>query len=327
MSIAPIVRRADAPVTQEMKPMALDDATSTFLAQMAESGAPPLHESTPAQARELTAGLKEMYGTGPDMAKAETHAVSVDGGEIDVQVLVPSADPVGVIVYFHGGGWVIGQIDEFETLGRQLAEKTGHAVALVDYRLAPEHRYPTAVDDSWAALQWVDKAMESLVGKRVPLVVAGDSAGGNIAAILAQRAAAQGGPSIARQVLIYPVADCDFDRASYVDPENQLMLSKESMVWFWDHYAPEAGDREDASPLRAADLSGLPPAIVLTAEHDVLRDEGEAYAEALRAAGVPTTLRRFDGQMHGFFTMVNLLPGAAAGLDHVAAELARPITD
>lgn len=306
--------------------MALDDATSSFLAQMAESDAPPLHESTPEEARQLTAGLKEMYGAGPGMARAETHLVRVEGGEIEVQLLVPSADPVGLLVYYHGGGWVIGQIDEFETLGRQLAQQTDHAVALVDYRLAPEHRYPTAVEDSWAALQWLDKEMEALLGRRKPLVVAGDSAGGNIAAVLTQRAASDGGPAIARQILIYPVTDCDFERASYVDPENQLMLSRDSMVWFWDHYAPESTDRERvaASPLRATDLAGLPPAIVLTAEHDVLRDEGEAYAAALQAAGVPTSLRRFEGQMHGFFTMANLLPGAAAGLEHVAAELADP---
>ncbi|TYL44881.1 alpha/beta hydrolase [Nocardioides sp. BGMRC 2183] len=306
--------------------MALDDATTAFLTQMAEAGAPPLHESSPQEARLVTAGLKDMYGPGPEMAKAQSYRVDVEGGQIDVQVLVPTEEPVGVMVYFHGGGWVIGQIDEFETLGRQLAHRTNHAVVLVDYRLAPEHPYPTAVDDSWSALQWVEQEMESLVGKRLPLVVGGDSAGGNIAAILSQRAIARGGPEITRQVLVYPVTDADFERPSYVAAENQLMLSKDSMVWFWDHYAPNAADRQqpDASPLRAQDLAGLPPAIILTAEHDVLCDEGEEYAAALREAGVPVVHRRFDGQMHGFFTMVNLLPGAAAGLDFVTAELARP---
>jgi acetyl esterase len=258
--------------------MALDEATTGFLTQMAESGAKPLHEQTPEEARELTAGLREMYGSGPDMRSADIHQVAVEDGTIDVQVLVPTDNPSGVIVYFHGGGWVIGKIDEFETLARQLAERTGQAVALVDYRLAPEHRYPIAVDDSWAALKWVDAEMERIVGARLPLVVAGDSAGGNIAAVLAQRAKLEGSPAIERQVLVYPVTDADFDRPSYQDPENQLMLSLESMEWFWDHYAPNVEDRRQdrAAPLRAEDLSGLPPAVLRTAEHHLLRAEGEA---------------------------------------------------
>jgi acetyl esterase len=158
----------------------------------------------------------------------------------------------------------------------------------------------------------------------VPLIVAGDSAGGNLSAIMALRARAAGGPSIALQVLVYPVTDCDLESTSYRDPANQLMLSRESMVWFWDHYAPdpEARLHPDASPLRSANLSGLPPAVILTAEHDVLRDEGELYATRLLKAGVPVRHRRFDGQMHGFFTMVDLLPGADEGLDYVATAIA-----
>lgn len=306
--------------------MALDDATTSFLTQMAESGMPPLHEMTPVQARGLGVALLEMYGSGPEVASVADHTVPVDGGEITVRILAPE-NPSAMIVYYHGGGWVIGALDEFEVLGRQLARRTGAAVAMVDYRLAPEHRYPTAAEDAWAALTWTRAHLDSR-GNRLPLIVAGDSAGGNLAAIVAQRARAEGGPEIALQVLVYPVTDADVDNASYRDPENQLMLSRESMVWFWDHYAPDVSSRSnpDASPLRAADLTGLPPAVVLTAEHDVLRDEGEAYAERLRAAGVPVQHRRFAGQMHGFFTMVNLLPGSAAGLDYVAEQLERHLT-
>ncbi|MEV1292781.1 alpha/beta hydrolase [Pseudonocardia sp. NPDC049635] len=217
---------------------------------------------------------------------------------------------------------MIGSLDEFETLGRNLVARTGAAVVLVDYRLAPEHRYPVAVEDSWAALRWTVDHFAAQ-GLQLPLIVAGDSAGGNLAAIMAQRAKAEGGPEISLQVLIYPVTDADVDNVSYTDPSNQLMLSRDSMIWFWDHYAPDtaARSRPDASPLQATDLSGLPPAVVLTAEHDVLRDEGEAYAEKLRAAGVPVQSRRFEGQMHGFFTFVNVLPGSAAGLDYVAEQV------
>ncbi|MDT9592290.1 alpha/beta hydrolase [Nocardioides zeae] len=305
--------------------MTLDDATSSFLAQMAEQGGRPLHEQTPAEARQITAGLKDLFGPGPDVHRAETLSVPVLDGEIDVLLLVPTPSPTGLLVYFHGGGWVIGKVEEFETLGRRLAERTGQAVALVDYRLAPEHRFPTAVEDAWAALLWLSERSDDLLGGRVPLTVAGDSAGGNLAAVLARRATHGSGPEIARQVLVYPVTDCDLERPSYRDPANQLMLERASMVAFWDHYLPDVDARvdPDASPLRAEDLSGLPPAIVLTAEHDVLRDEGEAYAAALEAAGVPVDARRFDGQMHGFFTMVNLLPGADDALAYVADAIAR----
>jgi acetyl esterase len=304
--------------------MALDEATAQFLSQMAESGAPPLHEMSPDQARAMTAGMKDFFGAGPEMASVSDERVpTADGPGFGVRVLVPPGTPRAVLVYYHGGGWVIGAIDEFDTLGRVLAERSGAVVVLVDYRLAPEHRYPAAADDAWQALRWVDENLERIAGSRLPLIVAGDSAGGNLSAIVAQRAHAEGGPPIALQVLVYPVTDADLDNASYSDPANQLMLSRDSMVWFWDHYAPDPASRRnlDASPLQAADLSGLPPAVVLTAEHDVLRDEGEAYAARLAGAGVPVQQRRFAGQMHGFFTMVNVLPGSADGIDYVIGHL------
>lgn len=308
--------------------MALDDATIAFLGQLAEAGNPPINEQTPEQARQFGPVLREMYGPGPDMVRVADEAVRTpDGATIPVRVLVPTAEPRAVIVYYHGGGWVIGSIDEYDTLGRMLAQRTGAAVVLVEYRLAPEHRYPTAAEDAWTALNWVGSRIEQIAGRpdtaRVPLIVAGDSAGGNLAAVVAQRARAAGGPDIGLQVLVYPVTDADLDNATYADPANQLLLSRDGMVWFWDHYAPDPADRRrsDASPLQAADLAGLPPAVVLLAEHDVLRGEGEAYAARLAAAGVPVDLRVLDGQMHAFFQMVNLLPGAAVGLEHVGTHV------
>jgi acetyl esterase len=299
--------------------MALDEATTDFLTQMAAAGGPPLHEMTPQEGRALTATLGEMFGAGPEVESVVDEHIPVDGGTILARVITPNSSPRGVLVYYHGGGWVIGYATEFDTLGRTLAVKTAMTVVLVDYRLAPEHRYPTAVEDSWAALQWVDARRSELASGGDALVVCGDSAGGNLSAIMAQRAKAAGGPAIDLQVLVYPVTDCDLDNDTYVDPANQLMLSRDSMVWFWDHYAPDADRRNepDASPSRTEDLSGLPPAVVVTAEHDVLRQEGEAYAESLRAAGVQVDSKRFDGQMHGFFTMVNVLPGSAASIDYV----------
>ncbi len=307
--------------------MAIDEATAKFLAQMGESGLPPIHEMTPEQARGLTALLKDLYGEGPAVARAELLQADLPCRIIPIQLLVPSESPRGLIVYYHGGGWVIGKIDEFENLGRQLAVRTECAVALVDYRLAPEHPYPAAVEDAWDALGWLDANMERLLGKRVPLIAAGDSAGGNLAAVLAQKAR-QAGPRLLMQVLVYPVTDCDFANATYTDPENQLMLTRDSMIWFWDHYAPpEARVNPDASPARATDLSGLAPAVVLTAEHDVLREEGESYAEALEKAGVQITHRRYAGQMHGFFTNVNVLPGSEQGIAFVADQISRALEE
>ncbi|MFG2072411.1 alpha/beta hydrolase [Nonomuraea maritima] len=304
--------------------MSLDDATTQFLKQLAEAGGRPLHESSPEEARAMGVVLRELYGPGPEMAHVEDVGIaSGDGGTFPARVLTPAGDPRGVIVYYHGGGWVIGAIDEFDTLARKLADLTGCTVVLPGYRLAPEHRFPTAVEDAHAALHWTAARHPGL-----PIVVAGDSAGGNLSAVVARRARDEGGPAIALQVLVYPVTDCDLDNASYSDPENQLMLTRDTMIWFWDHYLPDPDARAhpDASPLRAADLSGLPPAVVLTAEHDVLRDEGEAYAERLRAAGVPVESERFPGQMHAFFTLVNVLPASARAIDTVAAAVRRRLS-
>jgi acetyl esterase len=303
--------------------MALDEATAALLAQMAQLGAKPLSEMTPQEARGFAASMAGQGGPGPEMASVRNTRVLAAGGTFPIRILTPTEHPRGVIVYYHGGGWVLGGLDDSDVLGRQLATRTGCAVVLVDYRLAPEYRYPTAVDDSWAALLWTADHLQEIAGAVVPLIVAGDSAGGNLAAVMSRRAVAAGGAPGALQVLAYPVTDCDFGTTSYQDPENQLMLSRDTMVWFWDHYAPVEAARThpDASPLRGSDLANLPPTVILTAEHDVLRDEGELYATQLLKAGVPVRHRRFAGQMHGFFTMVGILPGAGAGMDFVVAAI------
>jgi acetyl esterase len=345
--------------------MAIDDATAALLEQMAASGEPPLSESTPAQARDLRAARRGEAPPGPAVAAVRDTRLPVSGGYVPVRVLTPdlpgggvdgaggvngagSGTPRGVIVWYHGGGWVLGGLDDAEPLGRTLAQRTGCVVVMVDYRLAPEYRFPTAVDDSWAALEWVAARIPELTGgtgsgagtgpadekasangtvsteETLPLIVGGDSAGGNLAAVMALRARAEGGPALAAQVLVYPVTDCDLNTTSYRDPENALLLTRESMIWFWDHYAPVTDDRvhPDASPLRATVLDGLPPAVVLTAEHDVLRDEGELYATRLLKSNVPVRHARIAGQTHGFFTMVGILPGAGTGMDFAVAGLA-----
>ncbi|MFJ5114664.1 alpha/beta hydrolase [Streptomyces sp. NPDC088551] len=260
---------------------------------------------------------------GPEMARTEDVETGPTGSRFRLRILIPHGNPPAVIVYYHGGGWVLGEPADVEPLGRALARRSGCAVVLVDYRLAPEHPHPAAVDDACAALRWAAAHRAEIAGRDVPVIVAGDSAGGNLAAVAAQRARDDGAPPLALQILVYPATDCDLETRSYRAPENQLLLSRDLMIRFWDSYLPDTASRTapTASPLRAADLSGLAPAEIITAEYDVLRDEGEAYAERLREAGVPVGLRRFEGQMHGFFTMTGLLPGSDRALDHIVERI------
>ncbi|MFW0795890.1 alpha/beta hydrolase [Gordonia sp. CPCC 205515] len=298
--------------------MSLDEATTAFLAQAAEDGGKPLYEMTPDEVRSMNDSFIELYGPGPDMASVENLTVeAADGYEIPVRVLTPSEDPRGVLIYYHGGGWVVGNPDQFDTLARQLAAGTGCTVVLPDYRLAPENVYPAAANDAWDVAIWTAKRFGDL-----PLLVGGDSSGGNLAAVVAQQAAREGAPTISFQALVYPVTDSDTENATYLDPANQLMLDKKSMDWFWELYTPDASTRANpnVSPLQG-DVSGTAPAVVLIAEHDVLRGEGEAYAAKLEAAGVPVQTRVFDGQMHGFFQFVNILPGSADGIEYVCTAV------
>jgi acetyl esterase len=286
---------------------------------IAESGAPPLTELTPEEARQVPAVLMGMVGAGPEVA--DVHDVEIPGlaGTIPARVYAPVPDPVGTVVYYHGGGWVIGCVEDWDAVCRALAVASGARVVSVDYRLAPEHRFPAATDDATAALEWVaGRHPES------PLVVAGDSAGGNLAAVAALRARDAGGPELVLQVLVYPVADCDLTRPSYAaHADTKLILNAPEMAWFWDHYVPDEAERLHpyASPLRAASLAGLPPAYVLIARHDPLRDEGLAYAAALEAAGVPVTVSRHDDQIHAFFVLVNLMESADRAVAEVGAAI------
>jgi acetyl esterase len=296
--------------------MPLDNATKALLEELTAGDSRPLHELTVEEAREFGPAMTRRIGAGPEMERVDEHTVAaVDGTPLSMRVLVPRGGARGLIVFYHGGGWVCGSLDEVDTFGRTLADRAGCAVLLAEYRRAPEHPFPAAVDDAWTALLWAAERSDKLI-------VAGDSAGGNLAAVVAQRAAREG-PELALQVLINPVVDSDTETASYRNPENQLIVSRDGMIWFLDHYAPDVETRRDAriAPLRAASLAGVAPAAVLTAEYDVLRDEGEAYVERLRAAGVEVSHRRFAGQMHGFCALVNVLPGSEAGLDFVVEAI------
>jgi acetyl esterase len=303
--------------------MPLDSATTSFLGQLAQPGAKPIYEQPVEVSRQLGKRLLPLYGTGPDVASVEQRTLtSPDGARFEVRVLTPE-NPRGVLVYLHGGGWVLGGgLDGNDTMGRILARDTGCTVVLVDYRLAPESRFPAALVDAKAAWEWVWANRGSLATEGCQVVLAGDSAGANLSVGVSR--GLRGTPRTPAQlVLAYPVTDCDLDRASYLDPANQLLLDRRAMEWFWDHYLPDVARRVDpeASPLRDEDLSGLPPTVVLIAEMDVLRDEGEEFVARIQAAGGSVTQQLFEGQMHGFLTMVNILPGSAAGLDYIAGKV------
>ena len=290
--------------------MPLHPQAQAFLDGLAAQGAPPIYELTPEQARGIPAALAELVGPGPDVASVRDIAIPGPASDIPARVYEPSADPPGTVVYYHGGGWVFGNVDEWDAVCRRLAVDSGCRVVSVDYRLAPEHRFPAAHEDAYAAFVW---AAENLAAGR-PVAVAGDSAGANLSAVVALRARDEGGPAIALQVLVYPVTDCDPTTSSYQEYGNAgLLLGKREMDWFLGHYIPDQADRESPqfSPLRAADHSRLPPAYVVIAEYDPLRDDGLAYADKLRAAGVPVTVRHFDDQPHVFFSLLGVVDAAA----------------
>ena len=286
----------------------------------AASGAPPTWESTPEEVRAGVALNRELIGPGPQVASVRDIVIPGQAGGIPARVYSPAPDAPGVVVYYHGGGWVIGSIDDWDASCRALAVASGCDLVSVDYRLAPEHVFPAAVDDAYDALVWV---ASSLADGR-PVVVAGDSAGGNLAAVAALRARDSGGPALAMQLLVYPVTDHDLDRKSYHQYDGtEFILNRRDMAWFWDLYAPDPAARANpyASPLRATDLAGLPPAYVITAEHDPLRDEGFAYADRLRAARVPVEHRHYGSEIHAFFTFVNVLDDADKAVTEAGAAI------
>jgi acetyl esterase len=290
--------------------MPLDPQARFLLDQLAAQNPPPLHELTPAQARAFFEATRPPV-PGEPVAAVENRRLPGPAGEIPVRLYVPEGAGAtsGALVYFHGGGWVIGSLETHDNLCRVLANRSRARVVSVDYRLAPEHRWPAAAEDCYAVTCHLAEQGAALGIDGARLAVGGDSAGGNLAAVVALLARERGGPRLRHQLLIYPVTDHDFERPSYRENGEGYFLTTDAMRWFWDHYVPDRAQRDDwrAAPLRAEKLAGLPPATVVTAEYDPLRDEGEAYAARLREAGVPTTLTRVDGQIHGFVSMLDLL--------------------
>jgi acetyl esterase len=307
--------------------MPLDPALKSLLDAMAAAGGPALDALPPVEARKV---FDNMALPRREIAvkSVENRKLPGPAGEIPVRIYRPAVSGVlPALMYFHGGGWVIGSLDSHDATCRELCVGAGCVVVSVDYRLAPEHPYPAAPEDCYAATRWVAQNAASLGVDPRRLAVGGDSAGGNLSAVVAQMARDKGGPAICFQLLIYPVTDADFSTPSYAQNAEGYLLTTSAMRWFWGHYVPSETQRREpyASPLRAADLAGLPPAFVLTAEFDPLRDEGEAYAKRLQQAGVSTALSRYDGLIHGFVSMGLVAPRAQTAIDEAVAALKKAL--
>ncbi len=290
---------------------------------MAELGLPPLESLSPADARDFVVQGAAVSPPGPEIGEIVDGVLPGPGGDLEYRVYRPEGEgPHPIVLYFHGGGWVLGSAISDDPFCRDLCKRSECVLVSVNYRHAPEARFPAAVDDAWAALTWVDEHAIELGGISGQLAVAGWSAGGNLAAVVAQLARDNGGPAIAGQLLITPVTDHDLETASYVENADGYVLTKPLMVWFWDHYIDES-DRADprVSPLKADSLAGLPPAFVVTAQFDPLRDEGQAYAAAMEAAGVPVEQLKARGHTHTSLTMVDVILSGAPAREEMANAL------
>jgi acetyl esterase len=299
--------------------MPLDSQAAAYLDRLRRLAAPPYWEIGPVAARErMDNDAPGLFGEADPVASVE----DADADGVPVRVYRPAEGEGPALVWFHGGGWTIGSLDSHDRLCRTLAARSVCTVVSVDYRLAPEHPYPAAVEDAWTATLWASRRFPALA-------IGGDSAGGHLAAVVALRARDHALP-LTVQVLVYPATDGGLDTPSFREHADVPNLTAEVMNWFWDQFCPVEWRAEpEASVLRGRDLSGVAPALVLTADYDVLRDEGEAYARCLLEAGVQVTLTRYDGQIHGFLRMPAVIDRAQEAIDEVAqfvrAALAVPV--
>jgi acetyl esterase len=304
---------------------ALDPQAKAVIDLVIKSGRPAFHQLSPKDARQLFRETRPA-STPPAPEIGAVKDLTADGVPLRLYrpAGVPAATGLPALIYFHGGGWVIGDLDTHDVLCRQLTAGAGIAVVSVDYRLAPEHAFPAASDDAWAATRWVAAHAAALGIDATRLAVGGDSAGGNLAAVVALLARDHGGPALTLQVLIYPVTDVAAESPSYEAFADGFMLTRDSMRWFIAHYL---GGRRDAaadwrvSPLRAPSLAGVAPALVVTAGFDPLRDEGDAYARRLREAGVRVDAVCYGGMIHGFVPMGRLIETGNRAVAHIAATL------
>ena len=307
--------------------MPMHPQVQELVEKLAASDLKAIQDMTPEQARAQSLAMAQAREETPKpMARVDDRVVPTPDYDVPVRIYWPNAvgDNAPCMVFYHGGGHVFGDLDSHDNVCRNLAAAVPCVVVAVHYRLAPEHKFPAAAEDAYAALCWTADNATELGIDTARIALLGDSAGGNLVAVATLMAREAGGPEICFQVPVYPVTDYGCDTSSYEKYATGYgMLEAESMRWFRNHYLRDEADRTDwrAAPLQAADLSGLPPACVILAECDVLHDEGAAYADALAAAGVPVELREFEGMIHGFFNMTPVLDGAIEAQAYAASVL------
>ncbi len=304
--------------------MPVHPQVQTLLDAMAQAGGPRTSELSPEEARAGYRVLASME-QGEEIQRVDDRLVPTPDGDVPVRVYTP-AESVGanrgVLLWLHGGGWVIGDLDTADATCRALANRAGSVVVSVDYRLAPEHRSPAALEDAMSALMWTVENSELLGVDASKVAVGGESAGGHLAALLCQRVRDEFGPDIDFQLLVCPVTDLTLSHQSMDDNGEGYFLTKDTMTWFVESYLGDQEPKDPAvSPLLAESFTNLPPALVITAEYDPLRDEGEAYAGRLDEAGVPVEHLRYDGQIHHFFVMPSMLDAGRDALDVAGAAL------
>lgn len=307
----------------------LDKEAKDFLDAVKQANRPDYSTMSPKETRKFYKETrKAVMPEPPDISEVDNIAAPGPHGPIPLRYYRPAEvdkrEPLPVLVYYHGGGWVFGDLDTHDVVCRTLSNEGRCAVVSVDYRMGPEFKFPVAVDDAYAAVKWVAEEAKSLRIDPQRLAVGGDSAGGNLAAAVTLLARdAEDAPKIAYQLLIYPATDMHMTTESHRKFAEGHLLTRATMDWCQEHYLKSAADRDDwrASPLRAEKLSGLPPAYMLIAGNDPLRDEGEAYAMKLKAAGVPVVLREFEGQVHGFIAMGRIMPQANQALAEMGVAL------
>ncbi len=303
--------------------MPLDPQAAAVIKAREAEGAPPLSRQTSAQVR--AAAHARPLALGPDVARIYDKRIPGPGGDIPIRVYVPyGRPPFPCFVYYHGGGWVTGTLDMSDATCKHLSMGASCVVVSVDYRMAPEHKFPAAADDAYAAALWTRQHAAELGADPGRVAVGGASAGATLAAVVCLIAKEKGGqPSLVHQLLVYPVTDLAMNTPSHRENGQGYLLTRDSMDWYAQQYLRTPADalNPHASPLLAKDMRGLPPALVITAEYDPLRDEGEAYAQKLRAAGVPTACTRYDGMIHGFFNMFNVLDKGRLAVEEASQAL------
>jgi acetyl esterase len=303
--------------------MPLHPQVKAVLDQMVAAG-PPLHHLSPVEARKAIEAMRATTGEPEHVAKVEDRTYRSPTGQMPMRIYTPDGrGPFPVLVYYHGGGWVIGNLDTVDASCRSLANLVGCIVVSADYRLAPEHKFPAAADDCYAALRWVALQAASFHGDSSRIAVGGESAGANLAAVAALMTNERGSPTLCHQLLLYPVIDYAFDTPSYRENGEGYFLTRDMMMWFWRQYLATDADGANpyASPIRSRYLRGAAPATIFTAEFDPLRDEAAAYAAKLREAGVPVTYKCCQGLIHGFMGTAKVVEPARKALEDAAAAL------